>query len=104
MSLANAGDVFYCDPPYVALSKTANFTSYSHNRFGMAEQVALAQEAERLTGQGVVVLISNHNTPAIKQLYARARIRHFKVRRTISCLGKKRGKAAEVLAIFSPAA
>ncbi len=101
MQLAKAGDVFYCDPPYAPLTKTANFTSYSANRFGADEQIALAQQAESLAQQGIVVLVSNHRTPFVKQLYARAKIRHFKVRRTISCQGSTRGKAAEVLAIFS---
>lgn len=101
MQLAKAGDVFYCDPPYVPLTKTASFTSYSPNRFGMQEQIALAQQAESLAQQGIVVLISNHRTPLVKQLYARAKLRHFRVQRTISCHGNKRGKAAEVLAVFS---
>lgn len=102
MQLAKPGDVFYCDPPYVPLSKTANFTSYSANRFGMDEQIALARQAELLADKGIVVLISNHRTPLVKQLYARAKFRHFKVRRSISCQGNARGKASEILAIFAP--
>lgn len=101
MKQARPGDVLYCDPPYAPLSKTANFTSYSPNRFGLEEQIALARQAELLAGQGVTVLISNHRTPFTKELYARAKIRHFKVRRTISCQGASRGKAAEILAVFS---
>lgn len=101
MRLGKPGDVFYCDPPYVPLSKTANFTSYSANRFGMEEQIVLVRHAESLAERGISVLISNHRTPFVKQLYARARIRHFQVRRSISCQGHKRGKAAELLAIFS---
>ncbi len=100
MQLALPGDVLYCDPPYAPLSKTANFTSYSSNKFGSAEQIALAEQAELLAKRGITVLISNHRTPFVKQLYAKAKIRQFKVRRTISCQAGSRKKAMEVLAVF----
>lgn len=101
MDTARIGDVFYCDPPYIPLSKTANFTHYSYNRFGHEEHIELAQRAEFLATQGITVVISNHKTPFVEKLYTHAKLRHFKVQRTISCQGHKRGKANEVLAIFN---
>jgi DNA adenine methylase len=47
-SAAQPGDVVYCDPPYVPLSATANFTSYSVLPFGADEQAKLATLAEEL--------------------------------------------------------
>lgn len=100
MAMAEPGDVVYCDPPYVPLSDTANFTSYSSEGFGPEEQRALAREAERLAGLGIPVLLSNHDTEFTRAIYASARIISFGVQRYISCDGQNRGKAAEVLALF----
>lgn len=101
MSACQPGDVVYCDPPYVPLSKTANFTSYSANGFGWAEQTELARQAARLARRGIPVIISNHDTAEVRAVYEAAAIETFEVRRFISCNGDKRDKAAELLALFS---
>jgi DNA adenine methylase len=101
MANAISGDVVYCDPPYVPLSQTANFTSYSANSFGMSEQLQLATLAQDLAKRGITVLISNHDTPWTQQMYQSAEILPFDVQRNISCNGANRGKAAEMLALFS---
>ena len=44
-TLAEPGDLIYCDPPYVPLSATANFTAYTGNAFNEEEQITLAQLA-----------------------------------------------------------
>lgn len=98
---AKAGDVIYCDPPYVPLSKTANFTQYNLNSFGESQQIALANIVKKIVQQGVIVLISNHDTNFIQQLYQGAKIKKFEVQRFISCKVKNRTKAKEILAIFT---
>ncbi|HHW40536.1 MAG TPA: Dam family site-specific DNA-(adenine-N6)-methyltransferase [Syntrophomonadaceae bacterium] len=100
MAMAEPGDVVYCDPPYVPLSCTANFTSYSSEGFGPEEQRDLAREAERLAARGIPVLLSNHDTEFTRTVYASAQIISFGVQRSISCDGRNRGRAAEVLALF----
>lgn len=102
MSGAILGDVVYCDPPYQALSKTANFTSYSDTPFGWAEQKQLADMARQLASRGIPVLISNHDTPEIRDLYDGAELSYFSVQRFISCDGANRHKAPELLAYFAP--
>ncbi len=102
MAAAELGDVIYCDPPYVPLSETANFTSYSAGGFGVAEQQALARQAMACAARGIPVIISNHDTEFVRTEYASARIEAFDVQRYISCNGSNRGKAAELLAIFAP--
>ena len=96
-----AGDSVYCDPPYIPLSDTANFTSYAGNSFGAAEQAELARLAERAARGGARVVVSNHDTPVSRELYARAvRVRELSVRRSISCNGDKRGVVGELLAVY----
>jgi len=102
MQSARAGDVVYCDPPYVPLSDSANFTSYSAGGFDLPQQTLLAELAEQTRQRGIPVLISNHNTRFTRDAYRRANnIKRFNVRRFISCQGNKRGHAGELLALFS---
>ena len=100
MKRAKPGDVIYCDPPYVPLSETANFTSYSAESFGMKAQQELADLAESLAAKGVTVVISNHDTLFTQNAYHSAQVMSFKVQRFISCKGDGRGQASEVLALF----
>lgn len=101
INLARAGDVIYCDPPYVPLSESANFTSYSSGGFDLQQQQKLAQLAEQYRHDGVSVLISNHDTRFTREIYGHAdTLRYFKVQRSISCNGQKRKHADEVLALF----
>jgi DNA adenine methylase len=100
MRSAEYGDVIYCDPPYVPLSDTANFTSYSKDGFNMDDQADLAQLAKECANRGVPVLISNHATKFTLKLYEDAKITKLSVQRFISCNGNNRGKAEEILALF----
>lgn len=94
------GDVVYCDPPYVPLSQTANFTNYSAGGFSSAEQEELASLAVRCSRKGIPVVISNHDTVFTREIYSTADIETLTVRRFISCDGKNRNKVAELLAAF----
>ncbi|HEY9744918.1 MAG TPA: Dam family site-specific DNA-(adenine-N6)-methyltransferase [Oculatellaceae cyanobacterium] len=100
MESAQPGDVVYCDPPYVPLTETSNFTAYSSGGFGHKEQQQLADMAKHLSRRGVHVVISNHDTVFTQTAYESARIVSFKVRRFISCKGDARGEANEMLALF----
>jgi DNA adenine methylase len=100
MKQARPGDVVYCDPPYVPLSATANFTGYSRGGFSAGQQQELARLAVELSRQGIPVLISNHATEFTMKVYQGAELTRLKVQRSISCDGSKRGKADELLALF----
>jgi DNA adenine methylase len=98
---ASNGDVVYCDPPYVPLSPTADFTDYASGGFGTQDQTDLAELAFQGVGRGAVVVVSNHDTPVTRELYARAvQLVPLMVSRTISCDGANRTKARELIAVF----
>jgi DNA adenine methylase len=99
---AKNGDVIYCDPPYVPLSKTASFTSYSGNGFGLDEQADLANVAEEVTEHHKVsVVISNHDTIWTRKIYEHAKKQKtIQVARTISRKATKRTKVAELLVLY----
>ncbi len=100
MQEAGNGDVVYCDPPYVPLSKTANFSQYAQTAFSAADQARLVKEAKRAAARGAKVIISNHNTEESQLLYQGASLTEIHVNRHISCKGETRGKARELLAIY----
>lgn len=95
------GDVAYCDPPYLPLSATANFTTYSGTAFGMEEQRELARLAAEAAARGARVVVSNHDVPAARELYKGARtLVKLKIRRSISCNPGKREMVKELLAVY----
>ena len=103
MQEALPGDVIYCDPPYVALSSTSNFTAYSAGGFDKDKQNRLALAAQEMADRGIPVLISNHSTPYTTRIYQNATLkREYTVRRLISCNSSKREHAKELLALYLP--
>ncbi len=100
LAQSQPGDVIYCDPPYVPLTATANFTSYHAGGFRAQDQADLLQWAINLGRRGIPVLISNHSSEWTNTAYQSARIETFAVRRFISCDGRHRDNAEEVLALF----
>lgn len=100
MLSAEVGDIVYCDPPYVPLSESSNFTSYAKGGFDQEDQIKLVECARVLMSRGVPVIISNHDTPLVRQKYTGAKMEFFSVQRNISCDGKNRSAAPELLAVF----
>ncbi len=100
MKQAEKGDVIYCDPPYVPLSVTSNFTSYHSGGFDLDKQRELVTLAQTLAARGIPVIISNHDTEFVQDLYQDAETESFYVQRNISCQGQKRHKTREILAVF----
>jgi DNA adenine methylase len=101
MRQARPGDVVYCDPPYVPLSRTANFTGYGKAGFSEDDQCELVRISEELAEHGVPVVISNHDTSFTVHAYRNAQITRFPVQRFISRNGQNRGRAGELLALFN---
>ena len=97
---AKAGDVIYCDPPYVPLNASNSSFRYVEKIFSMEQQEKLAQLAKQSAAKGIPVLVSNHLTEFTQEIYEGAKITQFSVRRSISCKGEQREKASELLALF----
>lgn len=95
------GDVVYCDPPYVPISATANFTNYSAGGFSSQDQKDLKDLASDLKSKGIKVIISNHDTLFSQDMYKDADIiEAFSVQRYISCVGANRNRVNEILAVY----
>ncbi len=94
---AEAGDLVYLDPPYVPLSSTASFTSYTQLGFGMKDHERLRDLAQGLRDRGVQVLLSNHDTPEVRELYRGWRFTRIMVGRAINSKANARGPVAELI-------
>jgi len=96
---AKRDDFVYFDPPYDPVSDTASFTGYNLYGFDRNEQKRLKETCDDLTERGVKVLLSNSDTPYIRELYEDASytVREVKARRNINSVGEGRGKVNELL-------
>ncbi len=97
LSYAEAGDFAYLDPPYMPVSATARFTSYSSMGFTWKDQKDLAKVAEDLDRKGVKFLLSNAATDEIEGLYSSYRIEKIMARRNINSKPEGRGKIPELI-------
>lgn len=89
----------YFDPPYHPISDTSSFTGYSMDGFSSHEQERLKLLCDNLSDRGCKVLISNSDSPVIRELYSDSRyeIVDVKASRAINSVGAKRGKVGELL-------
>lgn len=92
---AKKGDFVYFDPPYD--SDTSTFNSYTEDGFGKEEQRRLAKVFKELDAKGVYVMLSNHNTSLVNELYKDYHMHLIEAKRSINANGKKRGKVEEVI-------
>ena len=93
---AKKGDFIYFDPPYDSENQDT-FNSYTEDGFGKDEQIRLAKVYKELSDKGCYVMLSNHNTTLIKELYKDYNIHIITAKRNINSKGEKRGEVEEVI-------
>lgn len=96
---AKPGDLVYMDPPYVPLTDTSDFKSYTKDGFTLEDQERVRDEFARLANLGVHVVASNSDTPVIRELYKDFDVRTVQARRNINSKGGKRGPVNEALVV-----
>jgi DNA adenine methylase len=94
---AQPGDFAYFDPPYHPVSATSSFTAYDRNGFTIDDQRGLRDIFRALTQHGAYAMLSNSDTPLIRELYARFNIDRVYASRSINSKGNRRGKIAELI-------
>lgn len=99
---AQAGDFVYFDPPYVPVSDTSSFTSYTVTAFGEDEQRQLAALARELVERGCSVMLSNSDMPIVRSLYPGMRQDRVRCGRTINSKASKRGDVDELVIVGVP--
>ena len=91
------GDFVYFDPPYNPTSKTSSFTDYTQNGFSETDQRELAIVFSKLAKRGCHVLLSNSDTPLIRELYHDFTQRSIQVSRPINSVGSRRRGFKELI-------
>jgi len=95
-----ANDVVYFDPPYIPLTKTANFTDYSSTGFTIKQHLQLLDLIKILVKRGIKVVVSNSDTEATREIYKNAEVHSVQVTRTISAKTSSRTKTNELIMVF----
>ncbi len=97
ISYAKPGDFIYFDPPYAPASRTANFTAYAQDGFGLDEQVRLRDVFRELDRRRCKLMLSNSDVPVIRELYAQFNLDVVAAPRAVNCDATKRGLVREVV-------
>lgn len=101
---AREGDLVYFDPPYVPVSRTANFTSYQADGFSLDDQRRLRDVCVELTRRNVYILLSNSDTETARELFSRPpfEVNEVLANRAINCDRGRRGKMTELIVTNYP--
>ena len=91
------GDFVYFDPPYIPLSETSAFTSYTHEGFSYDDQVRLRDTFKKLSDTGAYVILSNSSSFLVEELYRDFNIHYVEANRTNGAKSSSRGKISEII-------
>lgn len=96
---ARPGDFVYFDPPYFPISRTSSFTDFTSLAFGPKEQEKLADVFQQLDRRGCLAMLSNSDTPFIRELYRQygRGVIAMTANRSINSKGDRRGPVGELL-------
>lgn len=97
LKLVKPNDFVYFDPPYIPLSATSSFTSYSKDNFGKDDHLRLKKLCDILDSIGVMFMLSNSDTPLSNELYQKYRVEKILACRNINSKGDGRGKISEII-------
>jgi DNA adenine methylase len=95
---AKQRDFVYFDPPYVPLSVTSSFTSYTSSGFGLEGQTRLRDVALELKRRGVSVLLSNSSSPLVRERYKSGfEMTEVSATRFVNSNPRRRGPVTELI-------
>lgn len=92
-------DFVYLDPPYVLKDNREKFNEYSKKRFTWKDQVKLADLILKASKKGAKVMLSNVNSPQIKDLFSGSDFEIIEISRrsSIAALSKHRKNYEELI-------
>jgi len=89
------GDFVYLDPPYLPISDTSKFYLYTEKRFRKPDLVELALLCEALSARGVSWIMSNRDTPLVRELFGSFDIIRLTTKRSVAAQNKRDVEARE---------
>ena len=102
-AVKNAGmrDLVFLDSPYDLITATS-FTDYTKEGFSYEDHVRLAKVFKELTNRGCYCMLTNHDTPLIRELYKDYKIEVVDVRRSINRKGDGRTGKEVIITNYNP--
>ena len=97
LAKVNKHDFVYADPPYLPRSKTANFTSYTADKFVEKDHERLAHVLANVHKRGAKFLCSQGDSDKIRSLYKAFEIIPVTVRHSVGAAASSRVGVAELL-------
>lgn len=98
---AGTNDFVFFDSPYAPITATS-FTDYTKEGFDYEDHVTLAATFKLLTDRGCYCMLTNHDTPLIRELYKDFRIEVVDVRRSINRNGSDRTGKEVIITNYNP--
>lgn len=90
------GDFVYLDPPYLPVftnpeekEPTSKFNKYTAKVFGLRDLEDLAEECRRLSECGVRWVMSNRDTPGVRELFSFAEVIGFTTHRSVAAQARR---------------
>ncbi len=86
----SAGSFVYLDPPYLPVSDTSKFHGYTEKRFRAPDLGELAALCNELSDRGVFWVLSNRDTPLVRELFdGTATIHALTTRRSVAAQNRR---------------
>ena len=98
---AGAGDVVYCDPPYISGTKNDIFTGYTPHKFNYQVTKLLHDLLVHAVKRGATAIVSNSNNQVVKGVFSDFKIHEIDAPRSIAANGN-RADAREIIAVLTP--
>lgn len=96
---AKKGDFIYFDPPYLPISPTSSFISYTSSGFSLNDQKELVEVCKDLKKKGVNFILSNSYSDVTLNLYKDFDVHVVSTRRQISSKSSSRKVVKEILVV-----
>lgn len=101
LASAKAGDFVYLDPPYLPIfsrpelekEPTAKFNKYTAKTFELPDLVELAELCSAMNRRGVNWIMSNRDTPIVRELFSRYEIVSFTTHRALAAQSRREVEA-----------
>lgn len=89
LAKVGTGGFAYIDPPYPAPTNGSSFTLYTTDRFGPEDHERLADSVRQLHARGGLFMMSNADTPIVRELYDGFDVDVLPALRYVTCKNKK---------------
>lgn len=86
----------YMDPPYVPLSSTSSFTSYTSKGFNLKDLERLVSLCKKLDASGTKWMLCNSSAPIVYEKFANWKIDEIQVHRFVKAITAKNAKREKI--------